>query len=108
MPKYNEIIDKAEEGIKISSYYDYFDVDNMPMLKDCINLDFSEYKGREKQYFQESVWNVAYQELLNKRNKIIEEFKNCQSIEQRNSISQQLNIITKAINQKSLEDFYVR
>ncbi len=108
LPKYNEIIDKAEEGIKISSYYDYFDVDNMPMLKDCINLDFSEYKGREKQYFQESVWNVAYQELLNKRNKIIEEFKNCQSIEQRNSISQQLNIITKAINQKSLEDFYVR
>ena len=108
LPKYKEIIDKAEEGIKISSYYDYFDVDNMPMLKDCINLDFSEYKGREKQYFQESVWNVAYQELLNKRNKIIEEFKNCQSIEQRNSISQQLNIITKAINQKSLEDFYVR
>lgn len=108
LPKYNEIIDKAEEGIKISSYYDYFDVDNMPMLKDCINLDFSEYKGREKQYFQESVWNIAYQELLNKRNKIIEEFKNCQSIEQRNSISQQLNIITKAINQKSLEDFYVR
>ncbi len=108
LPKYNEIIDKAEEGIKISSYYDYFDVDNMPMLKDCINLDFSEYKGREKQYFQESVWNLAYQELLNKRNKIIEEFKNCQSIEQRNSISQQLNIITKAINQKSLEDFYVR
>lgn len=108
LPKYKEIIDKAEEGVKISSYYDYFDVDNMPMLKDCINLDFSEYKGREKQYFQESVWNVAYQELLNKRNKIIEEFKNCQSIEQRNSISQQLNIITKAINQKSLEDFYVR
>ena len=108
LPKYKEIIDKAEEGIKISSYYDYFDVDNMPMLKDCINLDFSEYKGREKQYFQESVWNIAYQELLNKRNKIIEEFKNCQSIEQRNSISQQLNIITKAINQKSLEDFYVR
>ena len=108
LPKYKEIIDKAEEGVKISSYYDYFDVDNMPMLKDCINLDFSEYKGREKQYFQESVWNLAYQELLNKRNKIIEEFKNCQSIEQRNSISQQLNIITKAINQKSLEDFYVR
>lgn len=108
LPKYKEIIDKAEEGIKISSYYDYFDVDNIPMLKDCINLDFSEYKGREKQYFQESVWNIAYQELLNKRNKIIEEFKNCQSIEQRNSISQQLNIITKAINQKSLEDFYVR
>ena len=108
LPKYKEIIDKAEEGVKISSYYDYFGVYNIPMLKDCINLDFSEYKGREKQYFQESVWNVAYQELLNKRNKIIEEFKNCQSIEQRNSISQQLNIITKAINQKSLEDFYVR
>ena len=108
LPKYRDIIDKAEQGIPISSYYDYFDVENMPVLKDCINIDFSEFESSGKQYFNECLWIIAKQELINRQDEFAEKYKLCSDIKERIEIAQKLNSIAKELREKSLEEFYVR
>lgn len=108
MPRYKDIIDKAEKCISISSYYDYFDVEEMPVLKDCINMDFSQYQENGKRYFDECLWSIAKQELDNKQNELAELSRNCIDSQKRKELSQELMMVMKAKQNKSLEDFYVR
>ena len=108
LPRYKEIVEKAEQGIPISSYYDYFDVEDMPVLKDCINIDFSEFENCDKQYFNECVWIIAKQELIKRQDEFAEKFKMCSDVQERIQIAQKLNLIAKALREKSLEEFYVR
>lgn len=108
MPRQAEIIQKAMEGIPISSYFDYFDVDNMPLLKECLNMDFEDYVETGKRYFDECVWSLAYQELINRQNELTEKFKNCNDNDERVKIMQELSAVSKSLREKRLEDFYVR
>ena len=108
LPRYKDIIEKAEQNIPISSYYDYFDVENMPVLQDCINMDFSEYKNNGKQYFDECVWLIASQDMIKKQGELAEEFRNCKDSAERLNIMKELNVVAKALREKNLEEFYVR
>ncbi len=106
LPSYKNIIEKAEEGIALSSYYDNFDVDSMPILKDCLVFDFSGFEQNAKQYFAECVWILADSLLKEKQAKLNEEFKACQNLDERREIIAKLTEVAKQLREKSLEDFY--
>ncbi len=108
LPRFKDIIEKAKQNIPISTYYDYFNIQDNPILRDCIGMDFSEYENRDKQYFEESVWLLASQILIEKQNELAEKFKNCDDKQERLKIIQNLNSVSKALREKNLEDFYVR
>ncbi len=108
LPRHTQIIEVAEKGIPISSYYDYFDVDEMPVLKDCLGINFSEYDNADKRYFDECVWLIASQELTKRQTELAEKFKTSQDREERKNIAEELNKLSKTIREKNLEDFYVR
>lgn len=108
LPRQAEIIDLALKGTPISSYYDYFDVDNYPLLKDCLGMDFNEYKDADKKYFDECVWLVVSQELIKEQSSLAEQFKNCADKDERLKIMQKLNSLNRIIREKRLEEFYVR
>lgn len=107
LPRYKEIIEKAEEGIQITSYWDYFDVDNSPMLKESIEINFEQYKENGEKYFEECLWAIASQALQEKQNEINEQFKNCEDNEERKRLAIKLQEIMKALREKNLEEFYV-
>ena len=108
MPNYQEIIQKAYENIPISSYFDYFDVDNMPVLKDCINLDFTKFEESGERYFNECLWSLISQELVKKQEELNEKFKQSQDHDERLKILKELNEVTKALKDKKMEDYYGR
>lgn len=109
LPRYQDIILKWEDKIPISSYFDYFDVENYPVLKDCIEMDFDrEYKDGGKKYFDECVWSIASQELKNKQKELNDKIKNCEDLDERKEYTKQMLYLLNAINEKNLEDFYVR
>lgn len=108
LPRHSEIIDLALKSTPISSYYDYFDVDNYPILKDCLGIDFSEYKEQDKRYFDECVWLIISSELIAEQSALAEQFKNCEDSDERMKIMQKLNTINRIIREKRLEEFYVR
>ena len=96
------------EGIAVSSYFDYFDVENNQMLKDCLNMGAIDFKEGNEKYFNECVWLIASTELLARQSALTEQFRGCSDQAQRMEIMQKLNIINKALREKKLEDFYVR
>lgn len=108
LPRHAEIIDLALKATPVSSYYDYFDVDNYPLLKDCLGMDFNEYKDADKKYFDECVWLIVSGELISEQSSLAEQFKNCEDQEERLKIMQKLNSINRIIREKRLEEFYVR
>ncbi len=108
LPKYKDIIELAQKDTPISAYYDYFDVDNYPVLKDCLGMDFARYKDNDKQYFEECIWLIVSQELVKEQTKLTEKFKECQDREERVRIVTKLNALNKAIREKNMEEFYVR
>ncbi len=108
LPRQKDILEIALKDVPISSYYDYFNVDDNPLLKDCLGINFSEYENADKRYFDECVWLIASQVLINKQTKLAEEFKSCQNKEERKELARKLNEINKALREKNLEEFYVR
>ncbi len=108
LPRFAEVIDKALEGIAISSYYDYFDVENMPTLKDCLAIDFDLYKNNAQVYFDECIRLIASQELSKRQEELTKQFTECRAQEERLEIMKKLNAVNKALREKSLEEFYVR
>ncbi len=108
LPRFAEVVEKAMQGIPVSSYYDYFDVENMPLLKDCLSINFDAYKTNVQIYFDECVRLVASQELAKIQASLTEQFSNCSSQEERLEIMNKLNAVNKALRNKSLEEFYVR
>lgn len=108
LPRQADIIEKALQGIPVSSYYDYFDVENMPLLQECLSINFEAYKTNVQLYFDECVRLIASQELTKKQAMLTEQFANCSSQEERLEIMNKLNAVNKALRNKSLEEFYVR
>lgn len=108
MPRQADIIDAAYKGIPISSYYDYFDVENNPLLKDCLGIDFDKFANADKKYFNECIWLIASQRLVEKQADLAEKFTKSENKEERTKIAVELNALNKAIREKSLEEFYVR
>lgn len=108
LPRYSEVIEKAEEHLPITSYFDYFDVESMPILKDCININFAEYEENGKRYFDECLWSLVNQELINRQQELTEKYKQCGDSAQRMEIMQELSNVSKSLREKKLEDFYVR
>ena len=108
LPRYSDIIDKAKEGIPVSSYFDYFDVQNTPILNECLSMGEIEFKDGNERYFNECVWAVASVELQAQQTALAQEFKTVQTQEERMQIMQKLNALNKAIREKKLEEFYVR
>ena len=108
LPRHQELIDLAMKGTPISSYYDYFDVENYPLLKDCLGMDFEEYKDADKRYFDECLWLIANGKLVNEQSELAEKFKNCEDKDERLKIMQRLNTLNRLIREKRLEEFYVR
>lgn len=107
LPRYKAIIDEAKKHTKISCYYDLFDMDENPILKDCILFNFEDYNDTAPKYFAECLWLLADQILKQKQQKLTEEFKNATNIDDRQVIMGKLNAIAKQLMEKSLEDFYV-
>lgn len=107
LPQYHGLIERAQEGTHISSYYDLYDVDEMPVLKDCLVFNFDEFYPPE-QYFNDSLWPLAEPLLKNKQNSITEKITNCTDLEERKSLMAELMQVTNQIRKKSLEEFYVR
>lgn len=108
MPKESEILDLAQKKLALSSYYDYFDVDNYPLLKDCVNYDFSFYQENGKKYFEECVWTIASNILIERQTQLSKKFRECNDIFQRQKIMEELNNITISLKEKNLEEFYVK
>ena len=107
LPRFKDVIELAKKQIKISSYFDYFDVDNMPILKDSINLDFSQYQNANI-YFDQCLWLIISTYLMDKQKELTNLFKTCENIEERQKIMLEINKINKQLKGKNLEDFYVR
>lgn len=108
LARQSEIVKLAQQQIPLSSYYDYFDVDNNPLVKDCINYDFTVYQNSGQKYFEECVWLVASQILQERQMIVTNQFKQCSDIEQRQEIMKELSQITNNLRTKNLEEFYVK
>lgn len=107
LPLYVDIIDKAKENIEASAYYDYFDVDNNAVLKDCLNFDFNEVDDKQR-YFNECLWTIAKAELEKTQKELTEEYKKCEDNDQRSKIMVRMQKISSSLYKKNLEEFYVR
>lgn len=107
LPRYSEVIDLAKKGTKISSYFDYLDIDSMPLLKDCITYEIEDNENNAK-YFNESLWLVASNYLLEKQKPLFKEFNSCQDETRRQEIMLEINKINKQLKGKNLEEFYGR
>lgn len=90
--------------LHVTTLFDYFDVENTPEIKEIINYNFEEIKD-EKQYFNECLWLVVENYLKDKQAKLTTMFKEAQSQEERKKILEELNLITKQVKNKNLEDF---
>lgn len=108
LPKQIEIVELSQKHIPLSSYYDYFDVDNNPLVKDCINYDFTVYQTNGRKYFEECVWLIASQILQAKQTMLTNQFKLCSNLTQRQAIMKELSEVTNNLRTKNLEEFYVK
>lgn len=108
LPRHEKVIDLAMANTPISSYYDYFEVDNYPLLKDCLGMNFEEYKDVGQQYFDECLWAIINSQLISEQTSLAERFKDCEDKEERMKIMQKLNTINRILREKRLEEFYVR
>ncbi len=108
MPRCKDIIEKAKEGTRVSSYYDLFDVSEIPLLEDCLVFNFEEYGQTAEKYFEECLWTLADQILKERQQEVNERFKASTSLEERQKLMLELNKILKQLREKSLEEFYVR
>lgn len=108
LPKQSEIVELSQKQIPLSSYYDYFDVDNNPLVKDCINYDFTFYENNGQKYFEECVWLIASQILQAKQTVLTSQFKSCADLVQRQAIMKELSQVTNNLRTKNLEEFYVK
>ncbi len=108
LPRYVDIIEKTYENIPISSYFDYFDVDQTPILKDCIGMNFEEYKGMGKRYFDECLWSLAKQELENKKAELAKKADESRDLSEKAKIMQEVVNVNKSLKERKMEDFYVR
>ena len=108
MPKESEILNLAQKNIPLSSYYDYFDVDNNTLIKECLNYDFSLYEDNGKKYFEECLWAIASNVLLERQTELSKQFKECKDISERQIIMKKLNDVTISLKEKSMEEFYVK
>lgn len=108
MPKESEILNLAQKNIPLSSYYDYFDVDNNTLIKECLNYDFSLYEDNGKKYFEECLWAIASNILLERQTELSKQFKECKDISDRQIIMKKLNDVTISLKEKSMEEFYVK
>lgn len=108
LPRYSDIIEKALQGIAVSSYFDYFDVETNQMLKDCLSMGDVDFKEGNERYFNECVWSIVSVKLMEEQALLTEKFKTSEDKQQRMQIMQQLNTINKALREKKLEDYYVR
>lgn len=108
LPRFKDVIEKANLGTSISSYYDYFDVEDFPILKDALTMDFSDYDGNGERYFNECLWAIASGELISKKDALAEEFKTIASQDERMKIVKRISDITKMIRDKNMEEFYAR
>ena len=79
----------------------------MPILKECLSINFEAYKTNVQLYFDECVRLIASQELTKRQTLLAEQFANCSSQEERLEIMNKLNAVNKALRNKSLEEFYV-
>lgn len=109
LPRYKDLIEEAKKGTRISTYYDLFDVEDKPMLKDCLLFNFDEYTATTApRYFAECLWTLADQVLKQQQVKFMEEFKKAENMQERQKIMLKLNDINKQLREKSLEEFYGR
>ncbi len=106
LPSFEKVIEKAEERLAVSSYFDVFDVEAMPVLKDCLVFDFTEYEKFAKRYFDECVWMLADGVLKDKQARLNEEFRTSESLDERREILKKLTEVAKQLREKSLEEFY--
>ena len=108
MPQQEKIIEMAEKGIAVSSYFDYFDVENMPLVKECLVFDFDQFASSKEQYFKECVALLAEARLKEKQSELTKQFSACTDNQKRMEIMKQLTEVSKQLREKSLEEFYVR
>lgn len=108
MPKYSAVIEEANKNTPISSYFDIFDVDDMPILKDSLTFNFDEIGEAQDRYFGECLWLLVEEKLIAKQKELNEKFKTSQDLTQRTQVLKELASITKQLKEKILEDYYAR
>ena len=95
---------KQDLELHITSVFDFFDVENLPEIKDIVGFNFDSIINQE-QYFHQCLWLMVEAYLKEKQTKLTEMFKEAQTVEDRKAILQELNEITKQVKNKNLEDF---
>ncbi len=108
LPRYQDIIEQTNKDLPKSSYFDVFDVDDMPILKDALTFNFQEIGVSQEKYFDECLWLLVEENLQEKQKQLNEKFKTCQDLTERTSILKEIAKITKQLKEKSLEDYYAR
>lgn len=108
LPRYADVFDEVKKGTPISSYFDIFNVEDMPILKEALTYNFEEIGQAQDRYFEECLWLLVEEKLVEKQKVLSEKFRSCEDINQRTAILKQLADITKQLKEKSLEDYYAR
>ena len=108
MPKEKQVLEFALKHIPLTSYYDYFDVEDSPLLKDCINYDFSLTESSGKKYFEECLWLLASSILQERQAEFSRQFKECKDNGERLDIMKKMQEVTNNLKTKNMEDFYVK
>ncbi len=108
MPKEKQVLEFALKHIPLTSYYDYFDVEDSPLLKDCINYDFSLTESSGKKYFEECLWLLASSILQERQAELSSRFKECKDNGERLDIMKKMQEVTNNLKTKNMEDFYVK
>ncbi len=103
---YKLIQNRKKQGVElhITTVFDFFDVENLQEIKDIVNFNFDSINN-QSQYFYECLWLMVESYLKERQVKLTEMFKEAQTVEDRKSILQELNEITKQVKNKNLEDF---
>ena len=103
---FNFISEKTKNGqsFKKSDFYNVLDIESDENLKEVMYYNFDEIGNNAKQYFMDSLWNYAEQNLKQKQIQLMENFKKSTSEIERKEILLELSKIIKQLKNKRLED----
>ncbi len=105
---FDKYLDIIKENMPLSSIFDIEGASEDELLKEIVNFNFSDYSNDEKRYFTECIWKIAEQQLKQMQEKLNEQYKSCENIDERVEIAKKLGKLAIQLKNRSMEEFYVR
>ncbi len=102
--EFTDVLQIIFSVVKVSSLFDLVDT-NEQFWQDIIYFNFSEAKDNEKQYFDECVWTVVEDKLKDLKEKIMSDYKNSQSLDERKKLLIKAQNVDKKIRDKNIDDY---